>query len=58
MPNIDKAERRDRKKRKIKQWKPDSGRSVFDIQRIQQKRRDEMLRKKRKEKENARNGDV
>jgi len=28
MPNINKAERRDRKKRKIREWKPDSGRSV------------------------------
>ena len=58
MPNISKAERRDRKKRKIKEWKPDSGRSVFDIQRIQQKRKDQIRKKQRKEKEDARNGDV
>jgi hypothetical protein len=57
MPSIEKAERRDRKKRKIREWKPDSGRSVFDIQRIQQKRRDQLIRKQRKEKEKVRNGD-
>jgi len=57
MPNIYKAERRDRK-RKNKRKHGRDGDSVFLIQEIQRKRRDELLRKKRKEKENARNGDV
>lgn len=57
MPNINKAERRDKKRRKIREWKPDSGRSVFDIQRIQRKRRDQLIKKQRAEKERVRNGD-
>jgi hypothetical protein len=56
MPNIRKAERRDKKRQKRKEWKPDSGRSNFITQEILKKKRDQVIRKRRKQKEERLNG--
>jgi hypothetical protein len=55
MPNIEKALRRE-KKIKNKRKHGRDGDSVKLILRIQQKRRDEILKKLRKQKEEIRNG--
>jgi hypothetical protein len=54
MPAIDKALRRENKRRKEKYGHQRDGDSVKHIQRLQQKRRDQILKKKRREKEHER----
>ena len=54
MPSIDKALRREHKRKKDRYGHQRDGDSVKTIQRLQQKRRDQILRKKRREKEHER----
>lgn len=54
MPAIDKAMRREHKRKKERYGHQRDGDSVKHIQRIQQKRRDQILQKRRREKEHER----
>ena len=56
MHKIEKAERRDKKRQKAKELKPDSGRSNFITQEIMKKKRDQVIKKRRKQKEERLNG--
>jgi hypothetical protein len=55
MPNIERAARRDRKEKNKRKHGRD-GDSVFLIQEIQKKRRDQLIKKQRKQKEEQRGG--